>query len=239
MKIGINQPNFLPWIGYFDLLDSVDQFIFLDDVEFSKRSFIHRNRLLNKHSEKQQWFSVSLIKSADKELIKNKKINWSVCYKKHLNIIQDWYHDAPFFLPVFDLIKKAYSSGALSLAELNIKLISSFLLYLNISVRLSRSSMYPVCRDFKGSKHTIELVKACDGTEYYNFYNGIASGYHNAEQFSQEKILLFQQNFQHPDYIGRKGKIAPHYLSIIDLIMWNGPNSIEIIRSGRSWKSVT
>ena len=71
MKIAVNQPNYIPWLGYFDLIDTVEKFIFLDDVEYTRNSVISRNRISNE-AGKSRWLSLSLNKTSFHDLIFNK-----------------------------------------------------------------------------------------------------------------------------------------------------------------------
>ena len=100
MKIAVNQPNYIPWLGYFDLIDTVDKFIFLDDAEYSRNSVISRNKISN-ISGKSRW--LSSLKKFFNDIICQKSLVKD-CLNSHLNIIFDYYRKSPYFSEVSDFL---------------------------------------------------------------------------------------------------------------------------------------
>ena len=103
MKIAVNQPNYIPWLGYFDLIDTVEKFIFLDDVEYTRNSVISRNKISNQAGVS-RWLSLSLNKTFFHDLILEKSII-NGCLNSHLNIISDYYRKSPYYKEVLDFLR--------------------------------------------------------------------------------------------------------------------------------------
>src|SRR5271155_2267040 len=96
MRVAITQPTYLPWLGYFDLIDQVDAFVLLDSVQFEKQSWQQRNRI--KTPNGLQWLTAPVrTKGRSAQLIKDVEIAETDFYIKHLNLIQTNYRNAPFF----------------------------------------------------------------------------------------------------------------------------------------------
>ncbi len=95
MIVSVHQPQYLPWLGYFDKIERSDIFVFLDNVQFKKNEWQNRNKI--KTSEGWQWLSVPVIHKFMQK-ISEVKINNTVWWgKKHLNALVTNYSKAPFF----------------------------------------------------------------------------------------------------------------------------------------------
>src|SRR5271169_2190069 len=136
MRIAISQPTYLPWIGYLDLIDQVDTFVFLDNVQFEKQSWQHRNRI--KTPTGLQWLTVPvLFRGRFGQLINEVEIRDIEFSRNHLRAIELNYRRAPFFNDYFEQLssrmttKTRCSSGAL-IADLDIDLIEWFMNLLGI-----------------------------------------------------------------------------------------------------------
>ena len=105
-KLAIMQPYFFPYIGYFQLINSVDEFVIYDNIQYTKKGWINRNRILSEGKDK--LISVSLKKDSDYLNVVGRKLSetWINDSKKILNLIFNAYHKSPFFEEVYLLIKK-------------------------------------------------------------------------------------------------------------------------------------
>src|SRR5690242_14000816 len=124
MKIAISQPTYLPWLGYFDLIDQVDLFVFLDNVQFEKQSWQQRNRI--KTPTGLQWLTVPVaFRGKFGQLIKEVEIRDPEFCKNHLRAIELNYRRTPFFDSYFPELKEHFASitSRSLLADLNIRLI--------------------------------------------------------------------------------------------------------------------
>ena len=231
MKIAVNQPNYIPWLGYFDLIDTVDKFIFLDDVEYSRNSVISRNKISN-ISGKSRWLSLSLKKSFFNDIICQKSLVKD-CLNSHLNIIFDYYRKSPYFSEVSDFLYQKYneeSSGKLS--EFNSELIISICDFVGIQCDFLNSSELGNFQSAKGTNKIFCLIDQFNYSEYYNFSKCVDIGLYDKNIFSKKGKLLFKQDYNHPIYSRENFK---PFMCVLDLLFYELPNALEIIRSGRNW----
>jgi hypothetical protein len=230
MKIAISQPAYLPWLGYFDLIDQVDTFVLLDSVQFEKQSWQHRNRI--KTPTGFQWLTVPVIfrghfgQRIDEVQIRDREFS-----KKHLRAIELNYRRAPYFEKYFGEVEQILlASRDLTLVELNQALIERFCQILGVHTRIVRSS------DLGGKgKRSELLVNLCGmlGAEYYLSPLGSATYLmDDLNLFSQAGINVGFQHYDHPAYHQLFSSFQSH-ASVLDLILNEGPASESIMRSGR------
>lgn len=218
------QPYIFPYIGYFQLINAVDQFVFYDDVNFIKRGWVNRNRILLKDNS----FLISFpcIKASQNKLIKDVNIDiTSKDYAKILDVIFNAYKKAPQFGKVFPLIESVFLSNSKSisdLASLSIKVISQ---YLKIETNFSYSSTN--FSDLKGqdkADRLINITKKLGSKHYINAIGG--SAIYDKKYFQNNGIhLSFLENIVEP-YLQYNDNFIPN-LSIIDVIMFNNITDVS------------
>ena len=139
MKVAIMQPYFLPYIGYFQLINAVDKFVIYDDVNFINRGWINRNNILI--NSKKSYINVPLKEASQNKLINeifiSTDINWQ---RKMIRTIELAYKKAPFFLEVFSAFKKILESKNETISQLNANLIIAVCQYLSIDTLIQLSS---------------------------------------------------------------------------------------------------
>ena len=141
MKYAIMQPNFLPWAGYFNLLKKVDEFIFFDDVQFSKNSWNNRNLILLKN--KKIWMTVPLKKSKLNTNLNHKKIDYKTNWKKKItNLVMQSYAKHPFKHNLKELFDFINDLNCDVLSDLNILIIKFISDKLKIESKFSLSSNF-------------------------------------------------------------------------------------------------
>ena len=231
MKIAISQPTYLPWLGYFDLIDQVDTFVFLDSVQFEKQSWQHRNRI--KTPVGLQWLTVPVaFRGRFGQLIHEVAIRDGEFSRKHLRAIELNYRRAPFFTNYFcqiSQILQKYSSGA-SLAALNIELIRWGCGILGIQTRLVRSSELN-----EPGRRSERLVNLCRRLNAHTYISPPGSAVYLLDDlglFADAHIEVAFHHYQHPEYKHLFPPFTP-YASMIDLMFNEGPRAGEILRSGR------
>ncbi len=227
MKIAIHQPNYLPWIGYFDKLDQVDYFVLLDTALHSKSGFVHRNKI--KTSSGPLTLSVPLNNKEQPihELLIAKETNWNI---QHWKAIELNYKKAPYWYLYKDGFKKIFHQNWTHLSDLNIALINHITSLLSIKTHLVKESELNM--DFgKSNTRNINIVSFLNGTTYISGEG--ARIYNDPQLFKERNIELLYQQFKHPSYPQRWGQFIPN-LSIIDMLFNCGPSTIEIIRNTRS-----
>ncbi len=221
MKVAIMQPYFFPYIGYFQLINSVDLFVFYDDVNFVKQSWINRNYILldkKKH----------LLTVPCKSISQNKPINVieidkeNRCFKTILLTIDIAYRkEAPYFSSVFPVIENAMTSNSGSISGLAIESIVSTCKYLNIQTKFmvaSESFSETIGQGKSGRLKSI--CKNLGADEYINAIGGIEL--YDKKEFNEYGInLSFIKNSNNLSYSqGRNQQFIPN-LSIIDVMMFN------------------
>lgn len=183
MKVAIMQPYFFPYGGYFQLMKSVDKFIFLDDVQYVRRGWINRNKISDPSKKSQINLTVPVKKSTQNTLILNMKIcdGW---VEKHLKTFKHVYGKTVISHPLY----KFYSSfnDFDSLNELLIASLTWTANYLKIKNDFMTSS--EINCDGHGQDKIINLCKAVNGTEYCNLPGGI--NLYNSDFFEKNGLKL-------------------------------------------------
>lgn len=227
--IAIMQPTFLPWLGYFDLIDQADLFIFLDNVQFSRQSWQQRNRITTQRGL--EWITVPVKGGSSKEQIVDVRLSSDL--KKIIDKIENTYRNHPFFKmywPDFKEILAVQMAGD-SLSTLNIHLIKAISSMLGINASFMTSSTIRTS-DHKINR-LIDIIKFTRSNQYLSPIGASEYLLHQLDQFSENKIDIKFQNYNHPNYKLEKFPYCEK-ASIIDLIFTHGLMSVEIIRSGRS-----
>lgn len=233
-KCTIMQPTYIPWIGYFDLIDQVDFFVFYDDVQLSKRSWQVRNKV--KGSNGIQWLTLPInnTNKRDDLLINEAKLdnnqNW---LKKHLQTIKQNYSKTKYFDDVYSFLVDIYDNKKL-LHQLNKELIIGISKEIGISTKFIESSSLIGINGSKDSR-LVSICKNID-THYYLSPQGAAT-YINRNnkggEFTNNDITLYYHDYRHPVYKQLYGDFIP-YLGIYDLLFNEGfDNALRIIRTGR------
>jgi hypothetical protein len=225
MIIGILQPGYLPWLGFFEQMHRSDIFVMYDDVQYDKEGWRNRNRI--KTATGIQWLTVPvLLKFNEHPIIFDvridNKVNWR---KKHLGAIRQNYIKAPFFRKYIEIFEVAYSREWEYLVDLDLYFIEKLAECLGMShKKIVRSSSFQV----KGER--IErLVNMCKFFGAGTFYEGAAGkNYMDVDYFLRHGIEVEFQDYQHPTYPQLHGEFVP-YLSVIDLLFNRGEDSMAIL----------
>ncbi len=232
----ILQPHYLPWLGYFEMMDSVDVFVFLDDVQFIKREWKNRNRIRKTHNHKDgKWLSVPIMRCDQKSLMCEARLaQESDWVSIHLNSIKGTYSHAPYFSVFFPLLEYwFYNAKKETLSELNISLLIELSSMLGIQTEFLRSSELNVFE-----KKEYKLLGICKKIGASKLIaNNASTSYVNAGFFNNSQINFLTQDYEHPMYpqVSGNEKLSPLlYLSIIDLFfnVGPGPDSMSVIRQG-------
>ena len=234
-RCAIMQPTYLPWIGYFDLIDSVDVFVFLDDVKLEKCSWQVRNRIKNSTGELLLTVPVKKTKnSLDLKINETEINNITNWQKNHLDSIYFSYKRAPYFSEVYPFLESLINSEKVYLKNLNINIIK------NIAQRLGIKTKFVVASEMQGveGKKDTRLVAICNSLGCREYFSPKGSAvYIEAHcpggMFSEAGIGLKYQNYEHPVYAQLFGEFLP-FMSIVDLLFNHGfEKLLEIIRQGR------
>lgn len=226
--IGILQPGYLPWIGFFDQLDQADIFILYDDVQYDKNGWRNRNRI--KTAQGEQWITVPVLTKGNVfQLIKDTAINntdnWQ---KKNILSITQNYKKAKYSFVAEDICAIIQGKKWHWLVDLNYSVLKILMAHLGIDKPVYFSSDF----NAHGGKNEkiISLIKHFGGDTFIEGSSG--KEYIDLAQFKKSNIVVSYQEYKHPIYNQLYGKFIP-YLSVLDLLCNCGPNSLEILRSGR------
>lgn len=230
MKLAICQPTYLPWLGYFDLIDQVDTFVLLDDVQFEKQSWQQRNRI--KTPVGLQWLTVPVIfRGRLGQAIKDVEIRSSEFCRDHCRAIELNYRRSQFFEQYFDdLSSRLASPEGTLLADLNIRLIEWFMNTLGIETRLVISSGLR-----QSGKRTELLANLCESQQAKLYVSPLGSSVYllkEKDTLLARGIEVVFQHYEHPEYKQLFPPFQP-FASVLDLIFNEGPRSREILRGGR------
>lgn len=223
MKLAIMQPYLFPYIGYFQLVASVDKFVFYDDVQFIKGGWINRNYILE-NGENKQLITLHLEASSS-----NKKIN-EIRVKdnssKLLKTIELNYCKAPFFENVFPFIEEVFSQSSWNpyiseIASLSVRKTAE---YLGMSTVFENSSFhYSETINLGRVKRLTQICRIEKAEIYTNPFGG--KNLYTKEEFQNEGIKLYFIKPGNIQYVQFKEKFVPN-LSIIDVIMFNSPANV-------------
>ena len=227
----IMQPTYLPWLGYFDLTNRSDIFVFLNTVQLDKRSWQQRNRIKTPNSEIMLTVPV-FTKGRFNQEIRDVQIDVSQRFqKKHFNSIQLNYKNSKYYKLYIGELEEIFFSKISRLANLNIKLIKWLSSKIGIKTKFISSSELDV-----SSSKTELLINICLKINANHYLSPIRSKSYIEKNnlFTNSGIQLSYQDYQHPTYNQLFGDFIP-YLSVIDLLFNEGEKSLEIIKSGSSY----
>jgi len=228
MIVSINQPAYLPWLGYFHRIAVSDLHIVLDDVQFEKNSFTNRNKLRMKQGW--CWLTVPLkTKGRFGELINQLEIaNDQKWANKHLNTIRMNYAKAPYFKEHIGFFVETYSHDWHYLSDLIHKTTNHILSTLQIRTPLRRSSEMKV--GGRKDELALNLCRAVGADVYLS--GPLGQNYIREKIFQDAGIRVIYQNYIHPVYRQSHPGFEAH-MSTVDLIFNHGPRSYEIMTAGQ------
>jgi hypothetical protein len=212
MRVAIVQPSYLPWRGYFDLIDSVELFVVYDDVQFTRRDWRSRNRL--KTPNGLCWLTVPVRHVSRSQRICDTEIDYSRDWQRqHLELIRRNLAGAPFLGDALRVVEAPLLAGHRTISELNVALMRSCCRYLGINTPLRLSSEL----NATGSKteRLIQVLTAVGATEYLS--GPRARAYLDESLFRAAGITLRYVTYDYPPYPQLWGDFEPA-VSIVDTI---------------------
>lgn len=221
-SIGIMQPYFFPYIGYYQLMNEVDEFVVYDQIQFTKKGWIHRNRFLSNGAP--AYFSLAIAKDSDYKDVVERTISPSFDKGKLLRQLQGSYRKAPQYHVVFPLLEQVVMHDDDNLFGFLLNSLEVTKTYLGISTPLVVSSSIHADHSLKGKDRVIDMVKASGGDKYINPIGGVEL--YDKDEFANNNIAL---SFIKPSLIPYpqfKGEFIPA-LSILDVMMFNSKEEIQ------------
>lgn len=225
MKLSIHQPNFIPWMGYFRKISLSDAFVLLDHVQFTKNSYQNRAKIKTPAGE--HWLTVPVLhKGRFGQSTRDVEINNGIAWGKKLwQTLTANYAKAPYFQTYADSFEGLLSASHARLVDLNEAAILAILRFLEIDVRVLRSSEMNLSG--VGSDLILEICKTVGAETYVSGSGG--KKYMDLDAFERAGVKVVFNPFQCPEYPQRFGDFIPN-LSVVDLLFNCGPDSAKILR---------
>lgn len=222
MIVTIHQPQYLPWLGYFDKIDKSDIFVILDNVQYKKNEWQNRNRI--KTANGWQWLSVPVLYKFPQKINQvriNNRVDWR---RKHLNALSINYGKSPYLNEYRSFLEDTFLKEWEYLVDINIYFLESFIQTMGIDTKTLLASKLSLRED--PTYRLIDICKEAGADTYLAGKDG--RNYMDIEIFEKENINIIFQDFQHPTYNQLFGNFEPN-MSVIDLLFNYGEESLNII----------
>jgi hypothetical protein len=216
--VAIHQPNFFPWLGYFDKIARADLFVLLDNVQFPKKGGTWTNRVRLLVNGRPEWVTMPVVRAHHGvRAINEMQIDNSAPWRnKVLSVLRTNYGHAPHFDQVFPILEELVENPTDRVADYNQSVIKTLTTRLGLdSPKLVVASTLDV--EGQATDLLIAIVRAVEGTAY--LCGGGAAEYQEDAKFAAAGLDLIYQNFQHPIYRQDHRREFIPGLSIIDALM--------------------
>jgi hypothetical protein len=225
VRVAAIQSSFIPWRGYFDFISSVDVFIFLDDVQYSKNGWRNRNRI--KTPKGSRWITVPVRHRSLAQLICDTEIDDRKDWREsHMRLWHENYGTAPYYRDVLELLGDMGQEMVDTISELNIALTQKIAVYLQIDTRMMRSTDLRL----SGTKtdRLVDLLKKLNAKTYLS--GPSADVYLDKDAFRKDNIRLEYKSYDYGPYPQLWGAFEGA-VTVLDLIANCGPDAKNHIRS--------
>ncbi len=222
--IAIQQPEHLPWLGFFDKMQKCDQYVYLDNVQFKKRYFENRNRIRTEQGSR--WITVPVLTKGRyhqkiNEVVIDNEEDWR---RKYFGIIRHTYAKAGYFKEYYCELERIVQQRFEKLVDLNVTLIDWVREELKISTPTIRASQIREYKE-KGSDLILAICKDLGAKAYISGPDG--RNYLKLHTFEQEKIELIYHDYEHAEYTQMYSPFISH-MSVLDFLFNEG---------GEAWKT--
>ncbi|WP_291588240.1 WbqC family protein [Comamonas sp. UBA7528] len=225
MKISVMQPYFMPYIGYFQLIKYSDIFIVYDNIKYTKKGWINRNRMLCQGHEK--IFSIPLVKDSDSLEIRDRYISENYSRSKLLNQFHESYKKAPYYNFCTPLLEKIIDYKDDNLFNYILHSIKEISNHLGIESKIIKSSDVLIDHSLRSHEKVIALCKKMDGSDYINPIGGV--DLYEKRVFNESNLNLhFLKSNSSIRYKQFNSNYIP-WLSIIDMLMFTSPEEVDQI----------
>jgi len=231
-KAAIIQSNYIPWKGYFDIINKADEFIIYDHVQYTKNDWRNRNKI--KTHQGIQWFTIPVNGSVSQKICEVFVFNNS-WRRKHWSTLMQEYGKSPFFKDYKDIFEKLYlGSNEENLSKINYEFIKAVNEILGIKARITHSMDYNLVGD-----KVEKLVEICTKVNANTYISGpSAKSYLNEQIFNESGIQVEWMEYEnYPEY----NQLYPpfyHAVSILDLIFNEGLNAVNFMKSFNKMKQL-
>ena len=226
MIVSIHQPNYIPWLGFFNKISNSDVYVVFDDVQFPRgKDYANRNQI--KTNNGKLWLTVPVLDKSKLKPWNTIEINNNGWVNKHLTNIESFYKKSLYFNDYFPDLEKIYKKNHNLLIDLNLDIIKYLIKKLDINTKIVFSSEYKT--DLTGLDKILFILEQLDATKYISGGGEGSKRYINETSFNEKRIELTWQKYTHPIYTQQFNNFESH-LSILDLLFNEGPNSKNFIK---------
>lgn len=222
MKLGIMQPYFFPYIGYFQLIASVDKFVIYDNIKYTKKGWINRNRiLLNNH---ESVLTLPIRGDSDSLMVCERVLANDFNREKIIIQLSNAYKSAPFFNKTFPVVQDIIRYSESNLFEYLFNSVKCLCAHIGIETPIIISSSIDIDHSLRGQAKVMAICRALGSNIYINPMGGM--DLYSSSDFSdndQDLRFLCPLEFEYPQF---GGKFVP-WLSIIDVLMFNSLEKIN------------
>lgn len=220
MKVAIMQPYIFPYLGYYQLINAVDTFVIYDDVNFIKKGWINRNKILLNGND----FMFNIILKGASQNKKINEIEVEGNNYKLISSIEYAYHKAPYFTKIYPLLTNIVLYKEINLAKYLTNSLLTIIGYLNIKTSILISSEIEKNKLLKGENRIINICNQLKATNYINLLGG--QELYSKEKFAENNLILNFIKSNPIVYQHFRGQFTP-ILSIIDVLMFNASAEIS------------
>ncbi len=233
MNVVISQPMFFPWVGLIEQVRLADQFVFYDDVQFSKGSFV--NRVQIKTASGIKWLTVPLKGVSLGQRIQDVQVDHARHWQRqHLDMLKQAYATAPFLKDMLRVVQEVHDVGADTIGALSEASMVAVCRYFGLDTGRQFHHIGELAIGGSGSQRVLDIVQHLHGSRYITGLG--AANYLDHEAFAQAGVAVEYMAYRKTPYPQLHGEFTP-YVSILDLIANVGHAGIDHICSGTThWK---
>ncbi len=220
----IHQPNYLPYLGFFEKAYNSDVFVLYDTTQFKKNDWQNRNKLCVNNGW--QWISMPILHDFGQKINEVKIKDPEKNLQKNWRSIKVIYGKAPFFKEYSPVYEEIYNSNIELVAELNTKIILAAAVQLGLKTRFIKNSELPPIES-KSTQALIDINKNAGADTYIAGAEGI--NYLDMDLWNSSGLKIIFQKYYHPVYKQFNSPEFQPYMNILDLLFNCGPDSLEIL----------
>ena len=226
MRVAIMQPYFFPYIGYFQLIANSDVFVIYDEIKYTKKGWINRNRFLSNGTA--TYFTLPLKNDSDFLFVSDRflSLDWEKEKQKLLNKIREAYSKAPYFTETFSLFEKCLLFENTNLFAFIFNAIESICNYLEIKTPIQVSSELKISNDLKSADKVKAICKTLNAKTYINPIGGMEL--YEKSDFLNDNLELYFLKAKNIPYVQFGNEFEP-FLSILDVLMFNNVHDVKQI----------
>jgi WbqC-like protein family len=224
-RLAVVQSSYIPWKGYFDLIRAVDEFVLLDDVQFSTNDWRNRNRI--KTPRGAAWLTIPVMTSGRfAQRIQDTMVADKRWARKHWQALRTYYSRTPFFAEYTGLLEPLFDPGEDRLSAINYRFIMALCNLLGITTPVTWSTQYDAPSD-----RNLRLIAICQQTGATEYLSGPAArAYMDVDAFRRAGIAVrFADYDGYPEY-PQPYPPFDHYVSALDLLFCTGPDATRYMK---------